>query len=363
MTKTIKTILLLIIIIFSFQVFIPTTLAQDEPPDSLDFTPQIPIPGSEFDGGTTTVGTSKVSTNEAGRKVTTMYSTLLPRYIKAIYNYGIGIAAFLALIMIVAGGIIWLTSAGASEKIGTAKSMITSSIIGLVLLLGTYTLLQIVSPALLSFKPIETEYIGVLQLGCCKFKDENDEIKAENMTDKDCTKEEGTFVKNASPNIEGNKCLKNGCCIYNNTTINWFKHFNPSIIDPTEDKWSCVKTNDDFCHNSKPSDWYELNSLGYKIEFIDKSCNQIEACSYSGAMACEGKGDGKRCSSIIGDCYCYDEIAVYGVGQMGDVCGNEPGSKCYIEDEEPKDWKRDLGGRNCGETDTGENLRCYYYNP
>ncbi|HKK54464.1 MAG TPA: pilin [Patescibacteria group bacterium] len=352
MTKTIKTILLLVIIIFSFQVFIPTTLAQNESPESLEFTPQVPIPGSEFDGGTTTVGTSKVSENEAGREVTTMYSTLLPRYIKAIYNYGIGIAAFLALMMIVAGGIIWLTSAGASEKIGTAKSMITSSIIGLVLLLGTYTLLQIVSPALLSFKPIETEYIGVLQFGCCEINDN----EAKNTTNKDCDKiDNAEFKTGYSATSDGTQCLKDGCCIIITEEPRSY-----GTITTYVESTNCIDANIANCSKTYNETIYAINS-----DFQDMECSQVADYNCE-TINCEGADDGDKCSSSLGDCRCYDETPYYGEGNEGEPCGND-GGICFSDPPQVVngscngDWDTDwrvFSGRKCK-----DGLECCYYNP
>jgi hypothetical protein len=223
MTKTIKTILLVIIIIFSFQIFSPNALALE----SLEFTPQVPIPGenSEFKEGQENIPVGEYREgkfikigpegNQSKVEVTTLYSTLLPKYIRAIYNYGIGIAAFLALAMIVAGGLIWLTSGGSTEKIGTARSMIVSAIIGLVLLLGTYTLLQIVSPALLNLKPIKTEYIGPIEMACCWFEDER---KALTMTERECTEEGGQFKLDFVASADKSSCVdinaEKGCCLF-----------------------------------------------------------------------------------------------------------------------------------------------------
>jgi len=222
MTKTIKTILLVIIIIFSFQIFSPNALAQE----SLEFTPQVPIPGenSEFKEGQENIPVGEyrgefINVGPEGKErkveVTTLYSTLLPKYIRAIYNYGIGIAAFLALAMIVAGGLIWLTSGGSTEKIGTARSMIVSAIIGLVLLLGTYTLLQIVSPALLNLKPIKTEYIGPIELACCNFSGEG---KAETMTERECSEAGGQFKLGLVASDDKSTCVdinaQKGCCLF-----------------------------------------------------------------------------------------------------------------------------------------------------
>lgn len=317
MTKTFKTILLLIVIIFSFQLFIPTTLAADKP-ESLEFTPQVPIPGSEFGDGKMIVGTSGQSTNTAGKIVTTMRSTLLPRYIKAIYNYGIGIAAFLALAMIVAGGLIWLTSGGSTDKISTARSMIVSAIIGLILLLGTYTLLQIVSPALLNFKAIETEYIGALQIVCCEA-----DGKAKNMTNKKCDEQKGESIKNASPNTDGTKCLQNGCCVFDVSeyVVDW------KLWGTYNNLTTCVDTNSEVCTGTDYGNWNSGGLLGdAKRTFDPNSCSQVEKCDY--ADPCKGRTDGSACSRIYDDCWCFDEKPNFGKAKHQEPCGDDNFGKC-----------------------------------
>lgn len=352
MTKTFKTILLLIVIIFSFQLFIPTTLAADKP-ESLEFTPQVPIPGSEFGDGKMIVGTSKESTNAAGKVVTTIYSTLLPRYIKAIYNYGIGIAAFLALAMIVAGGLIWLTSGGSTDKISTARSMIVSAIIGLILLLGTYTLLQIVSPALLNFKAIETEYIGALQLGCCQI----DDNKAQNMTNKECDeKENAEFRSGHSATSDGTQCLQNGCCIIQTSIPRTYGNITMYIKNT-----NCIDANTINCDQLIKSTLYKENT-----DFQQMKCTQVTNYTCE-TIDCKGVDDGDKCSSNVGtECRCYDETPFYGEGNEGEPCGND-GGICLGSSPQVvngscnnnENWYSDisfLSGRNCA-----EGLACCYY--
>jgi hypothetical protein len=94
--------------------------------------------------------------------------------------------------------------------------MIVSAIIGLVLLLGTYTLLQIVSPALLNLKPIKTEYIGPIEMACCWFEDER---KALTMTERECAEEEGgQFKLDLVASADKSRCVdinaKKSCCLF-----------------------------------------------------------------------------------------------------------------------------------------------------
>jgi|GEM_PF-3373057 len=114
-----------------FVVLTTVALAQGVP-----FTPNVTVPGSEFKAHATT----------------TVDSTLLARYIKAWYKFGVGIAGILAVLMIAYGGVVWLFSGGASEKIGHAKELITGAVIGLVLALGSYLILNTVNPNLVSLK-------------------------------------------------------------------------------------------------------------------------------------------------------------------------------------------------------------------
>ena len=367
MTKTIKTILLLIIIVFSFQILAPNVLAQDE--KSLEFVPQVPIPGSEFGEGSIPVGESTTNKDpETRREVTTVYSTLLPRYIQAIYNYGVGIAAFLALAMIVAGGLIWLTSGGSTDKIGTARSMIVSAIIGLVLLLGTYTLLQIVSPALLNFKPIKTEYIGAMQLGCCQVE-KQDEIGnvtdiAQNTNDKECEMiavndkfKTSKFYPGYSATSDGTQCLQDGCCVIETRKpLTTGMGMTTSYIEKT----NCIDANKLNCEKSSEKTSYEVNT-----DFILSSCAQVTEYDCS-IVNCEGINDGKKCPGQIGDCRCYDETPFYGEANEGEPCGNDNGF-CFnkppqvINGECSGKWSKDRSfwsGRTCK-----EGLECCYYDP
>jgi|GEM_PF-4919415 len=81
-------------------------------------------------------------------------------YIKGIYEYSISIAAILATVVLMAAGLIWLTSGGSQDKIGQAKKIISGSLIGLTLILGSYVILNFINPNLISFPPLT---IGVVE--------------------------------------------------------------------------------------------------------------------------------------------------------------------------------------------------------
>jgi len=75
----------------------------------------------------------------------------LPVMIKYIYEWGIvlgGLAAFIALLM---AGFQYLTSVGDPSKMKEAQSQIISAILGLILLLGSWLVLNTINPALTTF--------------------------------------------------------------------------------------------------------------------------------------------------------------------------------------------------------------------
>lgn len=138
-----------ILTIFFFTVFIlqifsiailltapPTALAGDA-----KFTPQVPIPGINYDSLM-----SEKSTKPIGE------------YVKAIYKYLIGIVGIIAVVVMMFGGLRWITAAGSAEGISEAKAWIGASLTGLVLVLGSYMILKTVNPDLVNLKtsPVKT---------------------------------------------------------------------------------------------------------------------------------------------------------------------------------------------------------------
>ncbi len=78
----------------------------------------------------------------------------IAKYISIVYQYGVGIAAILAVVMIMVGGFIWLASAGSPDKITKAKEFIISAITGLLLALFSFIILTSINPGLVRFQPL-----------------------------------------------------------------------------------------------------------------------------------------------------------------------------------------------------------------
>lgn len=74
----------------------------------------------------------------------------LGELITDIYNWSLGILGLGVFSMITYGGALWLTAAGNPGKIASAKSKISNALLGAVLLLSSYLILNLINPDLLT---------------------------------------------------------------------------------------------------------------------------------------------------------------------------------------------------------------------
>jgi hypothetical protein len=88
----------------------------------------------------------------------------LADYIAATYKYGVGIVSFIAIIMIMVGGLRWTTAGGNASAVTSAKQMISGAVIGMILALGSYLILYSVNPDLVSFKNLQIKLVGRQEL-------------------------------------------------------------------------------------------------------------------------------------------------------------------------------------------------------
>lgn len=68
------------------------------------------------------------------------------------YYFIVSIAGIAAFFMLVWGGFEWLSSAGSPAKIAEARDKISSALIGLLLILASYLILQVINPELVILK-------------------------------------------------------------------------------------------------------------------------------------------------------------------------------------------------------------------
>lgn len=70
------------------------------------------------------------------------------------YKFIAGIAGIAAVIMMMAGGYVWLFAGGNASKVTEAKSLMSSAVLGLTLTLGSYMILNLINPALVNPKSL-----------------------------------------------------------------------------------------------------------------------------------------------------------------------------------------------------------------
>jgi len=84
----------------------------------------------------------------------------LTEYIAEIYNFLIGSVGIVATTMIMWGGIQWIFAAGAPDKISKAKKTVVEAIIGLVIALTSFSLLNLINPKLVELPAPEIHPIS-----------------------------------------------------------------------------------------------------------------------------------------------------------------------------------------------------------
>lgn len=99
---------------------------------------EIPIPGIEFSS----------IINQNG-EITIPW---LAQYVGGAYTFLLSIAGLIAAVMMVVGGFQYVTSGGDKGKVGEGKKKIINALTGLVLALGSYTILYSINPDLVEFK-------------------------------------------------------------------------------------------------------------------------------------------------------------------------------------------------------------------
>lgn len=122
----------------------------------VDFVPQVTIPGSIDVGG-------KTFTINQGQGIT-VDGSLLSKYIALLFNWLIGAIGVVTVAYLAFGGMQWLAAAGNASGINKAKETIRDSLIGMLLVAGSYTMLYVINPNLVGFKTLVVSNIDAVKL-------------------------------------------------------------------------------------------------------------------------------------------------------------------------------------------------------
>lgn len=116
----------------------PIVVRAAENGSSVQFTPQIGIPNSSFESD----------------KAVEVTGVTFGEWIAAVYIFLSGVMGVLAAVMVLWGGIKWLTASGNVGRVQDAKQTIYSAIIALLLTFGAYTLLNTINPELVKIRDL-----------------------------------------------------------------------------------------------------------------------------------------------------------------------------------------------------------------
>lgn len=98
----------------------------------------------------------------------------LAQYVGLVYQYLVGIAGIFAVAMIMYAGMKWIFAGGDASKISAAKETINHAMIGLILALASYLILNTINPGLVSLQVPEVRTLTGVQLaqGWCPNEDQ-----------------------------------------------------------------------------------------------------------------------------------------------------------------------------------------------
>ncbi len=226
------------------------------------------------------------------------------RYIQTIYKYGVGTVGILATVAMMIGGLLWATAAGNKSRIDTAKSWLASALTGLVLALGSYTLLYFVNPNLTVFEPLKIDKIE--NLGCCIVKNSSYNL----YTQKKCETVSGEWGGDGSVKYGADRCL---------------------TADAEGNlKYACVKTNPitlavtcaDTTQDNCPT--IINGAIAAQIWKEGKLSADLPDCKSSSLCSAKSKGD--QCGPTVENPdsanMCYEKSGILTCGPCVDTKGN-----------------------------------------
>lgn len=152
-----KIFFLITLVIFFVGIISPLFVFAAEPPKTVvNFCPQINIPGIKmFDTKTYKCEGKKNPITGAIPDAFHINTSSIAELAAGAYKFIAGIAGIAAVVVMMAGGYVWLFAGGNASKVTEAKSLITSAVLGLFLVLGSYMILNLINPELIKLKSLD----------------------------------------------------------------------------------------------------------------------------------------------------------------------------------------------------------------
>lgn len=93
-----------------------------------------------------------------------VYIPFIGLYLSALYRWALLVAGTVCLILILMGAFIYMTAGGNAQRVEEGRARITHALLGLALLLGSYTILYLINPELVKFKSLKIKITQHLEM-------------------------------------------------------------------------------------------------------------------------------------------------------------------------------------------------------
>jgi len=110
----------------------------------------------EAAGGRTSVGLEEVAGSPGGQTSGVGRISGLSTLIGGVINAILGLVGVVFFVLMIYAGFLWMTAAGNEERVTKAKSIFVTSVIGLIVIIGAYYILDFVFDAIYSSIGAET---------------------------------------------------------------------------------------------------------------------------------------------------------------------------------------------------------------
>ena len=102
-----------------------------------------------------------------------VYFPFLGQYVEAIFRWMLLVAGTVAVVIMMVGGFIYMTAGGNKQRVDEGKHRFTHALFGLLLLLGSYTILYIINPGLVEFRSLKIKVLEREELKIVAWTDQN----------------------------------------------------------------------------------------------------------------------------------------------------------------------------------------------
>ena len=293
------------VLIICFGATVPAQALLPSIKDPIVFEPQIGIPG--------------FIKKDQKIELVKNNTSYIARMVKGFYDYGLGIGGILAAIVLMAAGIIWLTSGGSSEKISQAKSLIAGSITGLFLLFCSWMILKTINPYLLNFKIKDVKSIVPMFIGdgADGFIDELASLPEDTTIKYKCLGVDQTCADTIPPStqLDISLCKKNKIepiTCSGNTPQKWCCAISKTITQDLNE--ACADQENGTPCKVSATDTISNSGSGSGFCFDEKCNGGIICCQcYSGYLPLTGLYLTKNCKNDLSTKEC-NEYCAHGIG-------------------------------------------------